>query len=85
MTYTDIEGMAFGQAETPDAGMARAWHAHMAGLQATYQRLTSLQPGPVNGRIDMLLSPNVRNDPKATGNWAIPNEIESLLARLYPP
>ena len=85
MTYIDIEGMAFGQTEKPDAGMSRAWHAHMAGLQATYHRLTSLQAGLNNGRIDMLLSPNVRNDPATVGNWAIANEIESLLARLYPP
>jgi hypothetical protein len=85
MTYTDIEGMAFGQSETADAGMSRAWHAHMAGLQATYHRLTSLPGGQHNPQIGMLLSPNVRNEPKSVGNWAIPNEIESLLARLYPP
>lgn len=84
-SYTDIEGMAFGQTETADAGMSRAWHAHMAGLQATYHRLTSLPGGQHNGQIAMLLSPNVRNDPASVGNWAIPNEIESLLARLYPP
>lgn len=84
-SYTDIEGLAFGQTEQPDASMSRAWHAQMAGLQATYHRLTSTQGALQNGQIAMLLAPSVRNEPASVGNWAIPNEIESLLARLYPP
>jgi hypothetical protein len=84
-TYTDIEGSAYGLAEQPQEAMSRAWHAHMAGLQATYQRLSSRPGGVQNGQIQMLLSPNVRNDPASVGNWAIPNEIETLLTSLYPP
>jgi hypothetical protein len=84
-TYTDIEGSAYGLAEQTPQSMARAWHAHMAGLQATYQRLSTRPGGLSNGQVQMLLAPNVRNDPASVGNWAIPNEIESLLTTLYPP
>jgi hypothetical protein len=83
--YADIESKSFGQAEDGGEGMSRAWHAQMAGLKATYHRLIGANAALQDPRIGMLLDPNVSADPKNTSNWAIPNEIEILLARLYPP
>jgi hypothetical protein len=82
--YPDIEAKAFGQSEDGGEGMARAWHAHMAGLKATYHRLIGANPTLQDSRINLLLDPNVSADPKSTSNWAIPNEIEILLVRLMP-
>lgn len=82
--YPDIEAKAFGQSEDGGPGMARAWHAHMAGLKATYHRLIGANATLQDNRINMLLDPNVSADPKSTSNWAIPNEIEILLVRLMP-
>lgn len=82
--YPDIEAKAFGQSEDGGEGMARAWHAHMGGLKATYHRLIGANAGLTDSRIDMLLDPNVSADPKNISNWAIPNEIEILLVRLLP-
>lgn len=82
--YSDIEAKAFGQSEDGGQGMARAWHAHMGGLKATYHRLIGANAGLQDNRINMLLDPNVSADPKNISNWAIPNEIEILLVRLMP-
>jgi hypothetical protein len=89
MTYADIETKSFGPGEeggdgTP-SGMARAWYAHMAGLKATYHRLIAANAALRDQRIDMLLDPNASAHKDNDTNWAIPNEIEILLARLLPP
>jgi hypothetical protein len=89
MTYADIETKSFGPGEegsdgTP-SGMARAWYAHMAGLKATYHRLTAANPALIDQRIQILLDPQASAHKDNDTNWAIPNEIEILLARLLPP
>ena len=88
MTYADIETQSFGPGEegsdgTP-SGMARAWYAHMAGLKATYYRLIAASPMMTDLRIESLLDPVKSAHKDNDTNWAIPNEIEILLVRLFP-
>jgi hypothetical protein len=85
MTDEQLESRSLGLSEEDKgmkaSGIARAWHTHMANLRATYHRLTAADPARKDPQIDALFDPDKWGN---NTNWAIPNQIEILLTRLYP-